>query len=78
MKTKRKATVAITAPTLPAAGQRIGVVCGPGEFPHDHAGTVLCIVEDRWGSHALVLMDEGHTQTCHGMNSGPGIGWHAL
>lgn len=29
-------------------------------------------------SHALVLMDDGTTRTCHGMNRGPGIGWHAI
>lgn len=67
-----------TSPVLPAAGQRVGVVCGPGEFPHDHAGTVICQVRDRWGKHALIMMDAGRIETCHGLQQGPGIGWHSL
>ena len=63
---------------IPLAGQRIGVECGPGEFASDNAGTVLCQYEDRWGAHALVLMDSGATRVCEGMNSGPGIGWHYI
>lgn len=62
---------------LPAAGQRVGTVCGPCEFPRDNAGTVLCIIEDRWGRHALVLMDSGETKTCHGLTD-RGIGWYVL
>ena len=68
----------ITAPQLPAPGARVGTICGPGQFARDNAGTVLCHVTDRWGTHALVLMDSGRTQTCHGLNGGPGIGWHLL
>ena len=64
--------------TLPEAGQRVGVVCGPGEFPQDNAGTVLCESTDKWTSCAVVLMDDGKVNTCHGLNTGPGIGWHAL
>jgi hypothetical protein len=67
-----------TTHTLPAPASRVGVVCGPGEFPEDHAGVVLCHVTDRWGSHAVVLMDTGETRTCHGLNRGPGIGWHQV
>lgn len=63
---------------LPAAGQRIGVVCGPGEFAADNAGTVLAIIPTQWGDYALVLMDDGTTKRCNGMNRGPGIGWHAV
>ena len=74
----RKNSQAISRPTLPAPGARVGVVCGPGEFPADAPGTVLCHVETRFGAHALVLMDSGEIRTCHGMNRGPGIGWHAL
>ena len=70
--------MAVQAPTLPAAGQRVGRVTDPGEFPRDHAGTVLTHVTDRWGSYALVLMDTGKTERCHSINRGPGIGWHAL
>jgi len=68
----------ITAPQLPAPGARVGTICGPGQFARDNAGTVLCHVSDRWGTHAVVLMDTGKTNTCNGLNSGPGIGWHLL
>lgn len=68
----------ILKPLIPEAGQRVGTVCGPGEFAKDRAGTVLCQVTDRWGTHALVLMDDGTTRTCHGLNRGPGIGWHLV
>lgn len=70
--------MAITNRTLPLPGQRVGVECGPGEFARDNAGTVICHVTDRWGTHALVMMDTGKTNTCHGLNERPGIGWHAL
>lgn len=73
-----KARPTVSAPQLPEAGARVGTVCGPGEYPRNNPGTVLCHVTDRWGTHALVLMDKGGTQACHGLNSGPGIGWHAL
>lgn len=61
---------------VPTPGQRIGVVCGPGETPRDNAGIVLTQVTTRWGTHAVVLMDSGVTKRCDGMNRGPGIGWH--
>jgi hypothetical protein len=63
---------------VPAPGARIGSICGPGEFAEDNAGIVLCQVENKWGSFAVVLMDSGRVDTCHGLNSGPGIGWHEL
>ena len=61
---------------LPAPGSRIGRVCGPGQFPSDDAGIVLCHVQGRFGEWAEVLMDSGRVERCHGMNKGPGIGWH--
>lgn len=70
--------MAMLPPLIPTAGQRIGVVCGPGQFPEDAAGVVLTQVTDRWGTHAVVLMDNGETKKCNGLNRGPGIGWHAL
>lgn len=70
--------MAITKIKLPEPGQRVGVVYGPGEFANDNAGTVICHITNRWGTHALVMMDSGQTKTCHGMNSGPGVGWHAI
>jgi hypothetical protein len=66
-----------TAINLPEAGQRVGTVCGPCERAKDNAGTVLCQVTDRWGTHSLVLMDSGETKTCHGLTK-IGIGWHAI
>lgn len=68
---------AITPRSLPAPGARVGTVCGPGEFPEDRAGTVLCHHTDRWGTHALVLMDTGETEHCHGLTE-VGIGWYLL
>lgn len=75
---RRKATAVLTRPQLPAAGARVGVVCGPGEWARDNAGTVMTEITDRWGSHVLVMMDNGTVRDCHGMNAGPGIGWHYL
>lgn len=63
---------------LPTAGQRIGAVSGPGSFASDNAGVVLTRVESKWGDYVVVLMDNGTTETCHSLNVGPGIGWHAL
>ena len=74
MKTKR---AVFTAPVLPEPGTRIGIVCGPGEFPKDHAGTVLCHVTDRWGTHAVCLMDKGPVHYCHGLTD-VGIGTYQL
>lgn len=62
---------------LPASGSRVGTVCGPCERPADRAGTVLCHVTNRWGTHAVVLLDEGNTTTCNGLTK-VGIGWYQL
>lgn len=67
----------ITAIKLPQAGQRVGSVDGPCVDPRDNAGTVLCQVTDRWGTHALVLMDNGTTTKVHSLTE-RGIGWYAL
>jgi len=66
----------MSARILPEAGARIGVECGPGEFAAHNAGSVMCRVESEWGAYVLVMMDSGEIKQCHGMNSGPGIGWH--
>lgn len=68
----------IRAVQLPQPGQRVGTICGPGELARNNAGTVITHVTDRWGTHALVMMDTGKVRDCHGLNTGPGIGWHAL
>lgn len=62
---------------LPLPGQRVGRVCGPGEFPRDDAGVVLAIVDSKWGSYALVLLDSGKTETLHSTTT-VGIGWYVL
>jgi hypothetical protein len=67
----------MTAPRLPEPATRVGVVCGPGEFARDNAGTVLCHVTDRWGTRAVVLMDRGYIHYCHGLTE-VGIGTHQL
>lgn len=67
----------ITPQLLPAPGARVGSVDGPGRFPKDNAGTVLCHVTDRWGTHAVVLMDSGATNKVHGLTS-VGIGTHLI
>lgn len=69
---------AMVAKVLPKAGDRIGRVCGPGQFPEDDAGVVLSVVSDKWGDYAMVLLDSGQVVSCHGLNSGPGIGWHKV
>lgn len=77
-RTAKTRTAVFSKPQLPAAGARIGVVCGPGEFARDNAGTVIAKIENRWGEHALVMMDNGTVRDCNGMNTGPGIGWHYI
>ena len=74
---KRRAAV-IQPPSLPEPGARVGVVCGPCEFPRDNAGVVLCHVADQFHGWAVVLMDSGVVEHCYGLNRGPGIGWHAV
>lgn len=75
MKTKSKAV--FSAPILPAPASRVGSVCGPCENPKDNAGTVLCHVTDRWGIHAVVMMDTGHIKHVHGLTT-VGIGVYQL
>lgn len=69
--------VEFQTPSLPASGSRVGTVCGPCDQPADRAGTVLCHITDRWGTHAVVLFDDGHTDHCHGLTT-VGIGWYQL
>lgn len=78
MISKRKPPVLLLEPLIPEKGARIGSVSGPGEFAKDNAGTVVDVVENRWGKHAVVAMDDGRTTTCQGLNRGPGIGWHLV
>lgn len=63
---------------LPLAGARIGHVSGPCDFPRDNEGIVMTIIEGKDEIYALVLMDDGTTKRCYGINSRPGIGWHCI
>ena len=65
------------AHTLPAAGTRVGTVCGPCGNPAHNAGTVLCLITDSYGTYAIVLMDTGKIDHCFGLDQ-VGIGWYAL
>lgn len=68
----------ITAEHLPPVGARIGSECGPGEFAAHNGGTVTEHVNSRFGTYAVVKMDDGGEETCHGMRDAPGIGWHYI
>lgn len=48
--------------------------CGPS---HVMNGVVIAHAANEWGSYALVLMHSGKVERCNGLNSRPGIGWHA-
>lgn len=63
---------------LPSPGQRVGVIDGPCQWAEDSPGIVLCHVTDRWGTHALVMMDSGKIKACHSLRTSPGIGWHLI
>ena len=64
---------------LPRVGDRIGIVCGPGEFPRDNAGTVVRVYANRWYSNnADVLMDDGATRSWVGAYAQVGIGMYFL
>lgn len=60
--------------TLPAPGQRIHATSGPSQYSD---GVALLHITNRFGTYALVLLDDGTTESCHSLNAGPGIGWHA-
>jgi len=77
MSKRRKHSTAITVRALPPAGSRVSVVCGPGEFPRDYQGIVISHVTNRWGTHALVMMDDGKIRDCDGLTE-IGIGWYQL
>lgn len=64
---------------LPAPGDRVGFVDGPGVFPQDRAGVVQVVRSDRWYSHiADVLMDDGSMQSWIGGYDVVGIGCYLL
>lgn len=59
---------------LPAVGSMVHSVSGPS---CEMNGVVLSHVESEWGNYALVLMHNGRTERCNGLNTRPGCGWHA-
>lgn len=64
---------------LPQVGDRIGIVCGPGEFPLDQMGTVTRVYADRWhDNNAEILMDDGSTRSTVGAYTQEGIGTYFL
>ena len=64
---------------LPQIGDRIGVVCGPGELPLDNPGTVINVYANRWyANNAEILMDDGSTRSMVGAYTSVGIGVYFL
>ena len=64
---------------FPRVGDRVGIVCGPGQFPRDNAGTVVRVYADRWYSNnAEILMDDGSTRSTVGAYTQIGIGVYFL
>lgn len=64
---------------LPKPGDRVGCVCGPGEFPQDDAGIVIAIYDDAWYSNqAVILMDNGTITYMVGAYATVGIGWYLI
>ena len=59
---------------LPAVGSMVHSVSGPSMVMN---GVVLAHDSNAWGEFALVLMHSGKVERCNGLNSRPGIGWHA-
>ena len=60
-------------------GLRVGVVCGPGEFPENRTGTVVNQLTNRWGTQWEVEMDDGSPEWISAMHTNEmGIGWYAI
>lgn len=64
---------------FPMVGDRVGSVCGPGEFPKDNAGTVVRVYADRWyDNNADIVYDDGRTDSWVGAYCSVGIGVHLI
>jgi hypothetical protein len=69
--TKPIKIAARTKPALPLPGAKVVCVCGPCESSSpqyaqpENVGTVLTLITDRWGTHALVLWGDGKTEGVH-------------
>ncbi len=62
----------MVANILPAPGSRVHIALSGGHFFN---GTTLFHKTDRWGTYALVLLDCGMVEHCHGLSTNGGIGW---
>ena len=60
-------------PILPPAGSRVHMALYGA---HSFNGTCLYHQTDRWGTHAVILLDCGVIDTCSGLTD-RGIGWYA-
>lgn len=59
----------------PVPGDRVGFVCGPGEYAADNAGIVLAVYANRWSqNNAVILMDDGSVQESSSQLTSVGIG----
>lgn len=68
---------ATRALVLPGVGDRVGMVCGPGDDPAERAGTVIALERDSFHWWAVVRMDDGTEARCYGLRT-VGIGWNRL
>lgn len=58
-------------------GDKIGVKSTPCANPSDFMGTVIEKVENRFGKHLVVKLQDGTTDTVHSFRE-VGLGWYYL
>jgi hypothetical protein len=61
-------------------GQRVGAVCGPGEFPQSgfcREGKVTEKLRSGWGNFCLIVFDGGGSDRMYGITK-KGIGFYLL
>lgn len=58
-------------------GDVVGLVTGPGTFPKDNWGMVVCKVENIWGSHVEAEFESGERHSIHNFTD-KGIGFYRL
>lgn len=64
---------------MPQVGDRVGFVCGPGQWPQDRPGTVTKVYSDRWhANNADVELDDGTTEHFMGPYTTVGIGTYLI
>ena len=65
--------------TAVRVGLRVGVVCGPGEFPENRTGTVVNQQTNRCGTQWEVEMDNGPREWISAAQTNEmGIRWYAI